>query len=154
MRSKESIPAPTDWQRKGAVDRDAIGVDDGDVAATGTAALDLSERHPDLIVVDLGIPDMDGIDLNTRLRASLTTPILVASARDARTAKVAALGAGARRLHRQAVRRRPAHEQGSCHPPQAGAADRRTIAVLGLCCQRRWSRSRHRRPTPWPSPGR
>ena len=66
-----------------------------DVAATGTAALDLSERHPDLIVVDLGIPDMDGIDLITRLRASLTTPILVASARDARTAKVAALGAGA-----------------------------------------------------------
>ena len=45
-----------------------------DVAATGTAALDLSERHPDLIVVDLGIPDMDGIDLITRLRASLTTP--------------------------------------------------------------------------------
>jgi two-component system KDP operon response regulator KdpE len=95
MRSKESIPAPTDWQRKGAVDRDAIGVDDGDVAATGTAALDLSERHPDLIVVDLGIPDMDGIDLITRLRASLTAPILVASDRDARTAKVAALGAGA-----------------------------------------------------------
>jgi len=66
-----------------------------DVAATGTAGLDLSERHPDLIVVDLGIPDMDGIDLITRLRVSLTTPILVASARDARTAKVAALGAGA-----------------------------------------------------------
>ena len=128
MRSKESIPAPTDWQRKGAVDRDAIGVDDVDVAATGTAALDLSERHPDLIVVDLGIPDMDGIDLITRLRASLTTPILVASARDARTAKVAALG--------------------------AGADERRTIAVLGLSCQRRWSRPRHRRPTPSPSPGR
>jgi two-component system KDP operon response regulator KdpE len=66
-----------------------------DVAATGTAALDLSERHPDLIVVDLGLPDMDGIDLITRLRASLTTPILAASARDARTAEVAALGAGA-----------------------------------------------------------
>ena len=45
--------------------------------------------------VDLGLPDMDGIDLIIRLRASLTTPILVASARDARTAKVAALGAGA-----------------------------------------------------------
>ena len=95
MRSKESIPAPTDWQRNRAIDRDALGVDDVDVAATDTAALDLSERHPDLIVVDLGIPDMDGIDLITRLRASLTTPILVASARDARTAKVAALGAGA-----------------------------------------------------------
>jgi two-component system KDP operon response regulator KdpE len=66
-----------------------------DVAASGTAALDLSERHPDLIVVDLGLPDMDGIDLITQLRASLTTPILVASARDARTAKVAALVAGA-----------------------------------------------------------
>ena len=59
MRSKESIPAPTDWQRNRAIDRDALGVDDVDVAATGTAALDLSERHPDLI---------------NRLRASLTTP--------------------------------------------------------------------------------
>jgi len=66
-----------------------------DVAESGRTALELIERHPDLIVVDLGLPDMDGIDLITRLRASLTTPILVASARDARTAKVAALGAGA-----------------------------------------------------------
>ena len=95
MRPKESIPAPTDWQRKGAVDRDAIGVDDVDVAATGTAALDLSERHPDLIVVDLGIPDMDGIDLITRLRASRAEATRIGVVNDARTAKVAALGAGA-----------------------------------------------------------
>lgn len=66
-----------------------------DVADSATAALELIERHPDLIVVDLGLPDMDGIDLITRLRASMTTPILAVSASDARTAKVAALRAGA-----------------------------------------------------------
>ena len=66
-----------------------------DLAASGTAALELTERRPDLVVIDLGLPDMDGIDLIARLRASLTTPILVTSARDVRTAKVAALGAGA-----------------------------------------------------------
>jgi two-component system KDP operon response regulator KdpE len=42
-----------------------------------------------------GFPTWTGIDLITRLRPLLTTPILVASARDARTAKVAALEAGA-----------------------------------------------------------
>lgn len=66
-----------------------------DLAASGTAALELTERRPDLVVVDLGLPDMDGIDLIARLRASLTTAILVTSASDVRTAKGAALGAGA-----------------------------------------------------------
>ena len=66
-----------------------------DVADSGRAALELIERHPDLIFVDLGLPDMDGIDLITQLRTSLTTPILVASACDTGTGKPAALGAGA-----------------------------------------------------------
>ncbi|MDA8075793.1 MAG: response regulator transcription factor [Actinomycetota bacterium] len=66
-----------------------------DTAASASTALELTEHHPDLIVVDLGLPDMDGVDLVSRLRTSSTVPILVASARDARTAKVAALQAGA-----------------------------------------------------------
>jgi len=66
-----------------------------DTAVSGTAALKLTEHHPDLIVVDLGLPDMDGIDLITRIRTSSTILILVTSARDVQTAKVAALQAGA-----------------------------------------------------------
>lgn len=66
-----------------------------DVAASGSAALELTERRPDLVVADLGLPDMDGIDLITRLRTSLSTPILVVSAREAQTGKALALMAGA-----------------------------------------------------------
>jgi two-component system KDP operon response regulator KdpE len=66
-----------------------------DVAACGRAALELIERQPDLIVMDLGLPDIDGIDLISQLRTSAITPILVVSARDTGTAKPAALGAGA-----------------------------------------------------------
>src|SRR5580700_5632842 len=65
-----------------------------DAAASGTAALELIERQPDLIVLDLGLPDIDGIDLISQLRTSVVTPILVASARDVGAAKPAALRAG------------------------------------------------------------
>jgi two-component system KDP operon response regulator KdpE len=66
-----------------------------DVADSGRAALELIELQPDLIVLDLGLPDIDGIDLITQLRTSVVTPILVASARDVGAAKPAALRAGA-----------------------------------------------------------
>jgi two-component system KDP operon response regulator KdpE len=52
-------------------------------------------RRPDLIVLDLGLPDRDGLDVVTRVRREATTPILVLSARDAERDKVAALEAGA-----------------------------------------------------------
>jgi two-component system, OmpR family, KDP operon response regulator KdpE len=54
------------------------------------------EAHrPDLILLDLGLPDRDGISVVRRVRAEATTPILVLSARDAEREKVAALEAGA-----------------------------------------------------------
>ncbi|SAK79712.1 two component transcriptional regulator [Caballeronia catudaia] len=63
-----------------------------------TAAAGLSEaatRKPDLIVMDLGLPDADGIDVIRELRGWTKTPIIVLSARTSEQAKVAALDAGA-----------------------------------------------------------
>ncbi len=65
-------------------------------AVSGQMALSQAEhRHPDLVVLDLGLPDIDGIDVVRALRAWSKVPILVLSARGAETAKVAALDAGA-----------------------------------------------------------
>jgi len=66
------------------------------VAVRGEEALAAaSEWHPDLVVLDLGLPDIDGIDVCRRLRADSQAPILVLSARVAETDKVRALDVGA-----------------------------------------------------------
>jgi two-component system KDP operon response regulator KdpE len=65
-------------------------------AMTGRGALDIVGRdHPDLIVLDLGLPDLDGVEVCRRVRQTSSTPIIVLSARGAEGDKVAALDAGA-----------------------------------------------------------
>ncbi len=65
-------------------------------ATSGHAALDAVDRHaPQLVVLDLGLPDLDGAEVCRRIREGRTTPILVLSARGAEADKVAALDAGA-----------------------------------------------------------
>ena len=65
-------------------------------AADGAAALRAaSEVHPDVVVLDLGLPDMDGTDVITGIRGWSSMPILVLSARVDSTDKVTALDAGA-----------------------------------------------------------
>jgi two-component system KDP operon response regulator KdpE len=65
-------------------------------AMTGRAALDVVERdNPDLVILDLGLPDMDGVAVCGQIRASRNVPILVLSARGAEGDKVRALDAGA-----------------------------------------------------------
>jgi two-component system, OmpR family, KDP operon response regulator KdpE len=69
---------------------------DVDVAATGEEALVLAARHhPDAVVLDLGLPGISGIEVIRGLRGWSSVPILILSARDDRTNKVAALDAGA-----------------------------------------------------------
>jgi two-component system, OmpR family, KDP operon response regulator KdpE len=65
-------------------------------AMSGRAALEALERdQPDLIVLDLGLPDVDGVEVCVRVRQSSGIPILVLSARGAEGDKVRALDAGA-----------------------------------------------------------
>src|SRR2546428_13785373 len=65
-------------------------------AMDGRTALEAVDRDkPDLIVLDLGLPDMDGVEVCRQMRKTLSVPILVLSARGAEGDKVRALDAGA-----------------------------------------------------------
>jgi two-component system KDP operon response regulator KdpE len=65
-------------------------------AADGAAALALAARtRPDLAIIDLGLPDLDGVTVVEGLRGWTRIPIIVLSARDTEAAKVDALDAGA-----------------------------------------------------------
>lgn len=65
-------------------------------AETGERGLiEVATRKPDLVIVDLGLPDMDGIEVIRELRSWCDRPVLVLSARSNESEKVAALDAGA-----------------------------------------------------------
>ena len=65
-------------------------------ASNGQEALSaVTAYSPDLIILDLGLPDMDGIQVTRRLREWSQTPIIILSVREAEHDKVAALDAGA-----------------------------------------------------------
>ncbi|MGN9914509.1 response regulator [Phytohabitans sp. LJ34] len=67
-----------------------------DTAADGASALHAAaSRHPDLVVLDLGLPDMEGVEVIRGLRGWTEAPIIVLSGRAGSTDKVAALDAGA-----------------------------------------------------------
>ena len=66
------------------------------LAASGEEALPLAaERHPDVVILDLGLPGIDGIEVVRGLRGWATMPIVVLSVREGEADKVAALDAGA-----------------------------------------------------------
>jgi two-component system, OmpR family, KDP operon response regulator KdpE len=65
-------------------------------AATGKAAVEEAvDVHPDAIILDLGLPDIDGREVITRIRKRTKTPIVVLSVRDDPAEKISALDAGA-----------------------------------------------------------
>jgi two-component system, OmpR family, KDP operon response regulator KdpE len=69
---------------------------DVDLAPDGATALSVAARFPpDLVILDLGLPDMDGVEVVHALRGWSSAPILVLSARGAQAEKVTALDAGA-----------------------------------------------------------
>ncbi|MCU1463790.1 MAG: Fis family transcriptional regulator [Acidimicrobiales bacterium] len=67
-----------------------------DVAATAEEALEVAARNPpDVVILDLGLPGMSGLDVIRGLRGWTDVPIIVLSARDGQADKVAALDVGA-----------------------------------------------------------
>ena len=69
---------------------------DVDTAANGKQALETAARHPpDLVILDLGLPDLDGVDVIGGLRGWSKAPIIVLSGRADSVDKVEALDAGA-----------------------------------------------------------
>lgn len=65
-------------------------------AANGEEAVNgVLNNRPDIIILDLGLPDFDGIEVTRRLREWSQTPIIILSVREAENDKIAALDAGA-----------------------------------------------------------
>ena len=65
-------------------------------ASTGADGLvEVASRQPDVVIVDLGLPDMDGLDVIRKVREWSAVPVIVLSARGQEADKVAALDAGA-----------------------------------------------------------
>jgi two-component system KDP operon response regulator KdpE len=69
---------------------EVLTADDG---ASGLAAM--ARLHPDVLILDLGLPDMDGTDVIKDIRGQASTPIIVLTAAGQESTKVAALDAGA-----------------------------------------------------------
>jgi two-component system KDP operon response regulator KdpE len=78
---------------RAALEGEGWVVHEADTAKRGL--LDAGTRKPDLLVVDLGLPDGDGLDLIRDVRSWSNVPIVVLSARSDETDKIAALDAGA-----------------------------------------------------------
>ncbi len=65
-------------------------------AGSGEEALSaVASEHPDLVILDLGLPDMDGLEVTRRLREWTQIPIIIVSVREREEEKIAALDAGA-----------------------------------------------------------
>lgn len=87
---------------KTVLEGDGYTVEVATCAAQGRAALEKMEFSA--MLLDLGLPDADGLELLRELRQRYGLPVIVVSARTEESEKVAALDSGARRLYHQAVR--------------------------------------------------
>ncbi|MBL8133540.1 MAG: response regulator [Anaerolineae bacterium] len=71
------------------------GYDAHEAADGATGILKAAQLRPDVIILDMGLPDMDGLDVLRRIREWTQTPVIILSVRDSDQDKVAALDAGA-----------------------------------------------------------
>jgi len=66
-----------------------------EAATAADGLVEVASRQPDVVIVDLGLPDMDGVDVVEGIRGWSTVPVIVLSARHLEQSKVRALDAGA-----------------------------------------------------------
>ena len=66
-----------------------------EAATAADGLVEVASRQPDVVIVDLGLPDLDGLEVIRRLREWTAVPIIVLSARGQEPDKIAALDAGA-----------------------------------------------------------
>jgi CheY-like chemotaxis protein len=103
------------------------------VAGDGVTALAAARTdHPDLVVLDLNLPGMDGLDVCRALRRESDVPIIMLTARVEEMDRLIGSGAWGRRLHHQAVLAARTGRTGAC-----GAATRQRAAcsLAGkICC--------------------
>lgn len=78
---------------RAALEEEGCAVTEAETVHTGL--IEAGAYHPDLLILDLGLPDGDGIDLIRDLRGWSDTPILILSARTQENDKIGALDAGA-----------------------------------------------------------
>ena len=103
MSSRAQLPRPTvlviedDEETRRAVVRELHlrGYETAEAGDGNSALRRWEQRRPDLVLLDLGLPDMDGLQVIRRIRREATTPIVILSGRYEERAKVQALEAGA-----------------------------------------------------------
>lgn len=78
---------------RSALEAEGLQIQEADSGKQGMS--EVATRQPDLLILDLGLPDMDGVTLIRDLRTWSALPILILSARDAEQDKIDALDAGA-----------------------------------------------------------
>ncbi|MGY3566755.1 response regulator [Sinomonas sp. RB5] len=127
------------------------------VAANGTEALRLAaSRPPDVLVLDLGLPDLDGAEVIRGIRGWSDMPIVVLSARHGSADKVEALDAGADDYVTkpfgldELLARLRAVERRSAHPSPAGVVDAGDLVIdLGAATVTRAGERVHLTPREW-----
>ena len=146
--------------------RDALSSDHVEMldAESGATGLSRAEsRRPDLVLVDLGLPDMEGLEVVRALRRWSTAPIIVLTARHAEDEKVALLDAGAddyvtkpfslaelrARVRAQLRRARMPRVPGGDAPVEAGGGDLEIDLARRVVTRRATGDVIHLTPTEW-----
>ncbi|KAF1053699.1 MAG: KDP operon transcriptional regulatory protein KdpE [Burkholderia gladioli] len=116
-----------------ALEAEGIAVFDAETGKQGL--IETATRKPDLVIVDLGLPDTDGLDVIRELRGWSELPVIVLSARTREDEKAAALDAGADDyLTDQAVRR-----VGAARADPRASAPAQTIRRACASARSRWT---------------
>src|SRR6476620_4404197 len=141
MRPMKTILVVDDEPKIATLARDYLEHAGFEVATAGdgpTALATIRQRHPDLVVLDLGLPGLDGLDVTRELRRDSTIPIVMLTARDDELDKLLGLELGADDYltkpfsPRELVARVRAVLRRADHPPEAAETIRAGDVILDV----------------------